>query len=843
MRGFICAIILFIFFHQTGHSQSYGLRFSSHEVVQEKRTSLDLSPSENICFSGDGAISFDLMLARDMEVYFGYVFRMITADKQNIDLIYNQKLSNFNLIIGETPSGSFTIDSPRLYNKWNRIDIRFNLSVGQILLYVNNKYIGKSKIPLKAPLCFKMSMGTSSSEEFQTADIPPMSIKDLRISDRGKVKYDWPLSESSGEECFDSVQGKMARVVNPIWIRPQHQNWQLANVFWVDGTPGIAFDPIGENLYAVSEDSLYTMSVQKGQWKSERLSPVNASMPPGNQSIFSPVTGKLYDFNIDEKKVKTFDSTGRKWDSDYRPGPLTEFWQANKFISSVDTSLYIIGGYGQLHYKNMVQRYHFADRKWEAIPTTGDHFTPRYLAGLGISRNGDTAYIAGGYGSNTGDQMVNPKYNYDLLEYIVKDRSFKVIYHLKEPDQQFCFANSLVIDSASRSYYGLIFPNDKFNSALRLIKGSLQEPEYELVGDTIPYSFHDVKSFADLYYAPSSKKLVAVTMYTDQENRTEIRVYTIAFPPNPIVAVSFVVVKSFSWRYIVFLLIAVAAGFILLWRIKASRKAEPAQAAAPAIDPPHSAPVVPYHPHPAPVVVKDDRSVIYFFGQFEVYDREGNDLSKSFTPLLKELFLLIAIYTLRSGKGISSEKLYSTLWRDKSNKDAQNNRSVNMVKLKGILDKLGTCAVVKEADKWIVHYAQDQIRVDLAEFLALVQTSQPEKEDIRHLLTIIHRGTFLADTVYPWLDDIQSEVSDKALDMLSAACLQFSTDTEFLLEIAGGIFLFDPVNEDALRIKCKSLGLLGRHSTAKSTFEKFAKEYHQMYGEEFQYSFHEILSN
>jgi len=166
-----------------------------------------------------------------------------------------------------------------------------------------------------------------------------------------------------------------------------------------------------------------------------------------------------------------------------------------------------------------------------------------------------------------------------------------------------------------------------------------------------------------------------------------------------------------------------------------------------------------------------------------------------------------------------------------------------MVKLKGILDKLGTCAVVKEADKWIVHYAQDQIRVDLAEFLALVQTSQPEKEDIRHLLTIIHRGTFLADTVYPWLDDIQSEVSDKALDMLSAACLQFSTDTEFLLEIAGGIFLFDPVNEDALRIKCKSLGLLGRHSTAKSTFEKFAKEYHQMYGEEFQYSFHEILSN
>jgi two-component SAPR family response regulator len=247
----------------------------------------------------------------------------------------------------------------------------------------------------------------------------------------------------------------------------------------------------------------------------------------------------------------------------------------------------------------------------------------------------------------------------------------------------------------------------------------------------------------------------------------------------------------------------------------------------------------PQAPSPSP----DHRSSILLFGQFEVYDKEGNELTKLFTPLLKELFLLIAIHTLRSGKGISSEKLYATLWRDKSNKDAQNNRSVNMVKLKGILDKLGTCAIGKEADKWLLHYAQDQIRMDLAEFLALVQVPTPGHEEIRQLLAIVHRGAFLADTVYPWLDDIQSEVSDKALDLLSGASLRFEGEPEFLLEIAGGIFLFDPVNEEALRVKCKSLSVLGRHSLAKAAFEKFAKEYLQMYGEEFQHSFHEILSN
>jgi two-component SAPR family response regulator len=197
---------------------------------------------------------------------------------------------------------------------------------------------------------------------------------------------------------------------------------------------------------------------------------------------------------------------------------------------------------------------------------------------------------------------------------------------------------------------------------------------------------------------------------------------------------------------------------------------------------------------------------------------------------------------LRSGKGISSEKLYSILWRDKSNKDAQNNRSVNMVKLKGILDKLGTCGIVKEADKWIYHHAADQIRMDLADFLALLHITQPDKQDLRRLLAIVHRGAFLADTNYHWLDDIQSDMSDKALDILSAAILRFSNDAEFLLEIAGGIFLFDPVNEEALKVKCKSLGLLGRHSMAKATFEKFAKEYLQMYGEVFQQTFHEVIS-
>ncbi len=163
-----------------------------------------------------------------METYFGYVFRLITQEGQNIDLIYNQRLGNFNFIIGERVSGTFRIDSIRLINEWSNIRIRLNSAEQEILFYVNDKLAGSCKARLKADLCFKMYFGTNSFEEFQTADIPPMSLKDIRIAENGKTRYYWPLSETSGDSCFDSVQRKMARVSNPVWIRPQHQAWQTS---------------------------------------------------------------------------------------------------------------------------------------------------------------------------------------------------------------------------------------------------------------------------------------------------------------------------------------------------------------------------------------------------------------------------------------------------------------------------------------------------------------------------------------------------------------------------------------------------------------------------------------
>jgi hypothetical protein len=67
-------------------------------------------------------------------------------------------------------------------------------------------------------------------------------------------------------------------------------------------------------------------------------------------------------------------------------------------------------------------------------------------------------------------------------------------------------------------------------------------------------------------------------------------------------------------------------------------------------------------------------------------------------------------------------------------------------------------------------------------------------------------------------------------------------DAELLLELSTSIFFFDPINEHALSLKCKSLAAIGRHSLAQSTYQHYCKEYQKMYGEPFSSSFNDIVS-
>lgn len=830
MGKYILSVIFTFICYCTGFGQSHGLEFSSHEVVPEKRTGLQLTAGKPICIDGEMDISFDLQFRPGMETYFGYVMRLITTEGQNIDLVYNQRLFSFNFVIGETFTRSFVADTLQLYGGWNRFRIHLNPQQQEASCYFNNRLVCKGRATLPPAACCHLLFGASSLDRFQTLDLPPMSLKDIRINQNGRLAHFFPLADNGTDE----VKGLRAAIKNPVWIKPRHQHWQLAHRMYTGSSPALAFDARQEVLYIITRDTLYHLSVKDGQFGGEKLARSRDTLLPGHQGVYDVHTGLLHDFYIDQQRVSTYRPAEKEWSDNFTPAELGEYWHANKFLSPADSSLYIIAGYGQLQYKNKVQRYHFPTKRWELVASRGDSFMPRYLAALGTTPGADTAFIIGGYGSITGNQAINPKYVYDLLAYSVKDHSFRHLYQLPEPEQQFCFANSLVIDAARHHFYALVHPKDRFNSQLHLIKGSLQKPEYQRMGDSIPYSFHDIRSFADLYYAPTSKKLVAVTFYTAKNNVTQLNAYTLDFPPNPAIADVPAVPRPFNpGRVLLGLACVLTAGalFFFVWKRwqfldEADTPGQEASPAPPAEKTPEAA---------APV----ERSpAIYLFGEFEVVDKEGHDCTKLFTPLLKELFLLLLIHTIKNGKGITSEKLYELLWEDKPLKDARNNFSVNVVKLKAILEKTGGMQILKDAGRWKLEVTDPALYIDYHVYMQQAAGSA----SIPVLREIADRGSFLKNVPYEWLDNIKSDVSIRITDLLLGymAHADLQRETEFVLQLAHAVFQFDQLNEEALAYKCRCLILSGRHKIAQDAYLKFAKEYKESYGQDYEKSFREI---
>lgn len=234
---------------------------------------------------------------------------------------------------------------------------------------------------------------------------------------------------------------------------------------------------------------------------------------------------------------------------------------------------------------------------------------------------------------------------------------------------------------------------------------------------------------------------------------------------------------------------------------------------------------------------KDDNYDISLFGTFKVTSKDGVDISGKFSPILKELLLLL----ICNKKGISSSSLKEILWYDKSEKSANNNRSVYFNKLRSILSEIGNSEIVGQNGYWKLEVSD--ISIDYYTFLSILEKGIVSKNDIRKLLLIVEKGQFITDLDAEWLDPIKSEVSDYVVTILSSYItgLNIKDETNLIIQICDTLFTFDILSEIALEYKCKALKEIGKHTLVKQLYTNYAKEYLALYGEEYSKSFSEIM--
>lgn len=822
----------------------YGLAFAAHEVVLDQRTGMDLSEERPLCSRNKVGLSFDFSFLQNQIDYFGYIARVIINDETNIDLLYDPQENiehHFRIVIKDRFSNiAFNIDSADLFHDWTRIGIEVDAAAGELRVSCGDS-IYTDRIELPQRNCLKILFGANNYREFKTTDVPAMKIQDVRILEDGKLIHHWPLDEETGSRITDRIRGATAVVTNPHWIKHQHYEWELLDEVRIGGQASTAFDPRTERVFVVGRDSLLQLRIPDGERQSYTYTSGPLLLVDGSQSFFDTTRQQLLNFSIDQQVVSTFSPQSSAWSTNFDyPGEETNYLHFNKFLSPTDSSLYFMGGYGHFQFKNEVHQY-TPDGEWHTITPAGDPLVPRYLAALGATEKG--AYLLGGYGSPSGQQMLSPRNLYDLLFFDVSSHTFSKKYELNSDDADFVWANSLVIDEASDRFYGLTFPKQQYNATLQLVGGSLSHPVLEKLGGPIPYLFHDIRSFADLYYCANSKRFIAVTLYHDEQDVTTVKIYSLFGPPLPQSALNPQVQKGWFEKGIPYGYLGIAlvglllsAGAFLLFRKKKSLPPAESNPQVPetlAEPPAQQVPVVEIEVEEEPQ--RTENCIFLFGGDLQLFGPDGTDMTRSFTPLIKELFLVILLHTLRRGRGISSEKLTEQFWFDKSTESARNNRSVNIAKINTILERLGNAKISKETGYWKLR-ADDDIYIDYKKYLAIViDKDVPSKNRIQELSAIVQRGGFLSETDYAWLDPFKEEVSIQVINtyMRFAENAQIADDPEFMIELANNIFYFDPVHEEAMTIKCKALAHLGNHSLATQTFESFRNEYRQIYGEEF----------
>lgn len=832
---YICALL----FAASGLAEkkvSNGIEFLSHTEIKEHRTSLFLNQDQDFSLKEGLTLSFDAMFRQELHNY-GYVFRIILDDKVSFDLVANfsETAKSLTLIEGDRIFSPF----PKEYltsfewNKW--MHIVFSLSSKGVELDIDGKKLKKATSSYSDFRKCKIYFGVSEHLNFISHDVPPMSIKDISISnDKSKLIAHWPLKEHIGKDVFDTVDKLSAKTKNAIWLIDKHTRWKKKCEYHFPIHTQVAYNEKENSIYLVNRTLFYKYYIDQNRLDTILINKGNAYHERYNQLIYNPYNDELWSYDLDLNSLSVYNEERREWsqsDSQYKN---PNFSQHNSFISPIDSALYIFAGYGNYEYKNSLFRKKRSNENGWEKQNYKENIPPRYLAGLGF-KDSDTLLIFGGYGNTHGKQEYGPRNYYDLYKMNIRDFKVSKVWEMPPQEDDFVVGNSIVIDTTYNKLYALCFGNSKTNAEIRLKSFDISTGKEEFYGDSIPFIFNDITSFCTLFYNKSKSEIYALTIEGINDDTANIKIYSLSFPPLTNSEIVQEKNTNYWWILISGFLFITLIFFSLKYRKRSEQKPEEPILMSNAGE-----------DRLPPLVVAERQSAINFLGGFQVWDKEGQDITAQFTPILKRLLIAIVIYSKKDEKGISNMILRDILWSDMPEDNAQNNRRVNIHKLKSLLEELNGIQLEKDSIYWYLLFDRgascDYLSVckflELAKenrAIALKASSFPIKLLSEPLLPFVEEV---------WLDSFKANYSNMLIETMIFLSKRkdIASNDELLGQIAQVIFSHDKTDEYALKLKCQVLYRNGKTGMAKAAYDSFCAEYKNLLEVDYPKSFKEICS-
>lgn len=806
-----------------------GLKFHGSEQSINQRTSYNVFGDKTAGFSDYYNIEFNLSLSPTTEI--GYIIRIKNKESNRIyNLFYDGQGNNLTFKFNEEGTNNLIVanmNKEELLNmNWFKMKISFDLKSDSISLTIHNRTFGTGNEALPNTYYPIILFGKSD----HIIDVPSFAIKDLSISNN-QVKYFFALKESEGNIVHDISGKAFGNVSNPEWLVNDAYHWRYKVSFQSKAVAGANYNPEKKEIYYFNSDSLHVYNVRSGDTQIEVFEekcPVKLIL---GTNFIDTKDNKLFSYEVyyatpddgyNGPTVASLDLDTYQWTAENSDQLPRQLHHHGSYLDPSTRQYTIFGGFGNMHYSKNFFSYDLAKKEWNTVEGfTGDFISPRYFSAVGYLKKTNSIYIFGGMGNESGEQIVGRKYYYDLYKVDLNTKHISKLWEIKWEQDNVVPVRGMVILNDS-SFYTLCYPEHFSESFLKLYRFSLKDGNYEILGDSIPIYSDKITTNANLYYDSILNNLYAVVQEFDDDISSDLKVYSLAFPPitAPELA-SYSGGKSNNTLEVILLSFSLAAGigYLLFKKLKTKYSNDEADTRNVYIA--NNKPETPTR-----------SNAIYLFGDFTVRDRKNRDITYLFSSQLKQIFCLILQYSTTED-GISSQRLSNILWPDKPADKAKNSRGVTINHLRKALSELDGIELIY--DKGHFKIAQtEEFYCDYTRCLQLISTNEVgEYRD--EFVEILTRGKLLQLSDHPLFDSFKEEM-EKKLEPVLLLEMEKSFAAEryqATIALAEAVFNIDPLNDAAWTFQIKAMQRLKMNDEARIRYQALVIEYKKIMGNDY----------
>jgi two-component SAPR family response regulator len=826
-----------------GNEFQYGLTFHSHEVNQGERTGLDLLGVSRLNLSKGFEIEFSLKLD-STDFSYGYVFRIISDDTSSLDFISHRKSGKINFVFAGMDHAFSNVDfSSQNINLNEWLKIKASINRHSIICSIND-------VSQEIPHSFenirnvKIIFGSNKHPLFYTSDVPPMTVRDINIyNSKGKTLRNWPLYKHNENEVYDEIKQDKAVVQNGIWEIDKHAEWKPERTIPVfEKNAQISYDASTNRIFIATSDSLLIYNINNRQLDHIKTLKGQPFRSGGSQMLYDGKNEQLISYSILYPALNTYNFNTGEWSSDEIDEGLAPIQQHSRFLDTAAGQLILFGGYGNYRYKADLSIRDLNGSGWQTHDLSAS-IPPRYLSAMGWQEG--KLLIMGGYGSISGKQEEAPKNFYDIYEIDCKTITCRKLLQFNPLDEPVSFGNSMIIEAGTNLLYALAYKNN-FNSIVNLVSVNRENGEMKKLADSIPYNFIDNESFCDLYLNKEQSCFYAMFLQPGNSKQYPyvVNLYSL---PYPSVGKSDIIQQpptGLKLNVRIFIILCSATVLLAVIFFIYKKNTSPKTGTTGNTD---SLPVQEERKR-YNIEKKKTGSSILLLGGFQVFDKEGNDITDNFTPVLRQVFLFILLNSIKDGKKTISEKIDETFWMDMDKASAHNNRGVNIRKIRILLEKVGDIKLQSKNSYWYVDFGKD-VFCDYYEIMALLKNTGKndavDKNLLEHILDIASAGVLLPNHNTDWLDDYKAEYFNLLLEVLmnAAARPEIRDDLKLLLNIANVILLHDSIDGFAVQLKCRTLFKLRQKGASKQAYNKYIKDLEHLLNAKPDFTYESIFAN